>query len=128
MAPVGCTAVLVTNQFECERLIRAGRAVADVSQTELCVINVENNDYPTNPEAIQYLFNVSSQNGAVMHLMYSDNAFKTISQYIKDHKTSNVISGMPSSGGSVLHKIWGKFPRVHFFTVNKTGKVEEVSR
>ncbi len=127
LTPLGCTAVLVTNQFECERLIRAGRAVADISRTELCIINVENNDYPTNPDAIQYLFNVSAENGAVMHLMYSDNTFKTICKYFKENKTSAVVTGMPSSPGSILYKMWEKFPCINFFTVNRDGKVESVS-
>ena len=126
MTPCGCTAVLVTNQFECERLIRAGRAIANDAQTDLCVINVENNEYPTNPEAIQHLFNVSSENGAVMHLMYSENSFKTICEYLKTNRTAAVVTGMPSSGHSILHRIWKKFPSVQFFTVNRENKVEEV--
>ena len=49
------TAVLVTNQFQCERLIQAGRSVADISKTDLIVLNVQSNEYPANPQAIQYL-------------------------------------------------------------------------
>ena len=32
------TAVLVTNQFQCERLIQAGRSVADISKTSNCAL------------------------------------------------------------------------------------------
>ena len=46
------TAVLVTNQFQCERLIQAGRSVADISKTDLIVLNVQSNEYPANPQAI----------------------------------------------------------------------------
>lgn len=120
------TVVLVTDQFQCERLIRSGRAVADISKTALLVLNVQSNDYPPNPEAIQHLFNVSSQNGAVMNLMYSDNAYKTIVNYLKNNKTTNVITGMPSSPGSIVHKIWNKFAHIKFFTVNQEGRLEEV--
>ena len=124
--PTGSTAVLVTNQFQCERLIRGGRVIADITSTDLFVLNFQNNDYPTNPEAVQHLFNVSSQKGAAMQLLYSDNACKTICQYIKENKISCVISGMPAGDNSILHQIWRKFPRVHFFTVNNEGKMEEV--
>lgn len=120
------TVVLVTNQFQCERLIRSGRAVADITLTDLAILNVQSNEYPPNPEAIQYLFNVSSQNGAVMNLMYSDNPYKTIIKYLKNNKTTNVITGMPSSPGSILHKIWGKFTHIKFFTVDHDGNLEEV--
>ncbi len=125
-AAAGSTCVLVTDQFQCERLIHGGRVVADITSTDLCVLNIQNNAFPTNPEAIQFLFNVSRQNGAVMQLLYSDNAFRTICQFIKDNKISCVVSGMPAGANSFLHRIWNKFPLVHFFTVNPNGKLEEV--
>ncbi len=122
----GSTCVLVTNQFQCERLIHGGRVIADITDTDLCVLNIQNNAFPTNPAAVQHLFDVSSQNGAAMQLLYSENAFRTISQYIKENKISCVVSGMPAGANSLLHRIWGKFPLVHFFTVNPNGKLEEV--
>ncbi len=125
-ATKGSTCVLVTNQFQCERLIRGGRVIADIIGTDLCVLNIQNSTNPANPQAIQHLFNVSSQNGAAMELLYSDNAYQTICQYIRDNKISCVISGMPAGANSILHKIWKKFQRVHFFTVNAEGKMEEV--
>ena len=99
------TAVLVTNQFQCERLIQAGRSVADISKTDLIVLNVQSNEYPANPEAIQYLFNISTQNGAMMNVMYAQDTFKTIVQYIKDNKTAYVVTGMPQTKNSILHRI-----------------------
>ena len=86
---LGSTAVLVTNQFQCERLIQAGRSVADISKTDLIVLNVQSNEYPANPDAIQYLFNIASQNSAMMNVMYAEDIFKTIVQYIRE----NIHSG-----------------------------------
>ncbi len=123
---VGGTCVLVTDQFQCERLIHAGRVVADITDTKLCVLNIQNNAFPTNPKAVQHLFNISSQNGAVMQLIYSENAFRSISQFIKENKILCVVSGMPAGANSFMHRIWNKFPLVHFFTVNPNGKLEEV--
>lgn len=120
------TVVLVTNQFQCERLIKAGRAVADISRTELVVLNVQSTEFPTNPEAIQYLFNISSENDAVMNLLYSENTFKTIIKYIKQHKTSNVVTGLPSKENSILHQLWRRFTYIRFFTVDEKGELEEV--
>lgn len=62
-----------------------------------------------------------------MQLLYSDNAYKTICQYIKDSKSAFVITGAPSTADSMLHKIWKRFRQVHFFIVNENGKLEEVS-
>lgn len=122
----GSTVVLVTDQFRCERLIRGGRAIADLTDTELCVLNIQSTSVPTNPQAIQYLFDVSAQSKATMQLLYSDNALKAITQYIKENKVSCVITGMPGSADSVLYKLWNKFLRVHFFTVTEEGKLDEV--
>ena len=121
-----CTAVLVTNQFQCERLIQAGRSLADSSNTELIVLNVQSNEYPANPDAIQYLFNISSQNNAMMNVIYAEDTFKTIVQYIKDHPTAHVITGMPRKKNSILHRIWKKCGHVTFYTVDEDGKLSEV--
>lgn len=121
------TAVLVTNQFQCERLIQAGRSVAGISKTDLIVLNVQSNEYPANPQAIQYLFNISVQNSAIMNVMYAEDTFKTIVQYIKDHQTAYVVTGMPQTKNSVLHRIWKKFAHVTFFTVDENGALHEVT-
>ena len=121
------TAVLVTNQFQCERLIHAGRSVADISKTDLIVLNVQSNEYPANPEAIQYLFNIATQNNALMNVMYAEDSFKTIVKYIKDNKTAYVVTGMPQTKNSILHRIWRKFAHVTFFTVDEAGTLHEVT-
>ena len=121
------TAVLVTNQFQCERLIQAGRSVADISKTDLIVLNVQSNEYPANPEASQYLFNIATQNNALMNVMYAEDSFKTIVKYIKDNKTAYVVTGMPQTKNSILHRIWRKFAHVTFFTVDEAGTLHEVT-
>ncbi len=121
------TAVLVTNQFQCERLIQAWRSVADISKTDLIVLNVQSNEYPANPEAIQYLFNIATQNNALMNVMYAEDSFKTIVKYIKDNKTAYVVTGMPQTKNSILHRIWRKFAHVTFFTVDEAGTLHEVT-
>ena len=122
----GSVMVLVTDQYRCERLIHAGRVVADISAGELTVLNIQNNAYPQNPQALQHLFNVSSQNGAAMQLLYSDNAYRAICQYIKDSKVAFVVTGLPHGPTSIFYEIWDKVRHVQFFTVNEEGKLEEV--
>ena len=124
---LGSTAVLVTNQFQCERLIQAGRSVADISKTDLIVLNVQSNEYPANPDAIQYLFNIASQNSAMMNVMYAEDIFKTIVQYIRENKTAYVVTGIPQTKNSVLHQIWNKFAHVTFFVVDEKGTLHEVT-
>lgn len=120
------TAVLATNQFQCERLIKAGRTVAGITHTDLVVLSVQSNEYDPNPEAMQHLFNISSENNAVMNVLYSEDTFKTIVDYLKHNNISNVITGIPQADHSVLHRIWKKFKRIKFFMVDEEGKMEEV--
>ncbi|MEG1778974.1 MAG: hypothetical protein RR263_02645 [Oscillospiraceae bacterium] len=124
----GKTMVLVTNQFKCERIIKAGRIIADLSNTDLVVLNVQDSSYPPNPQAIQHLFNVSKENNAVMNVAYSDNASRTIVHFIKNTKPHNILSGMPQGNSSVLQKIWKKFIQLNFFVVGEDGKPQPVNK
>lgn len=126
-APQRSTAVLVTNQFECERIINAAKKLSDSVGTELVILSVQSNEYPPNPEAINYLFEVSSRNQAIMNVVYSENIFKTIIEYIKANKAVNVVSGMPGKERSVLHRLWNKFNNISFYTVDNKSELLQVT-
>lgn len=121
------TIVLVTNQFECARLIRAGRLLSDISRTELMAVNVNDDRYEPNPAALEHLFLVSKENDAEMKVHFVENPCKQIIKIIKYNKTVNVVSGMPGSQDSILYKIWQKFTSVRFFTVDSDGEISEVT-
>lgn len=57
------TVVCVTNQFQCDRIIKAGRVMADLSNTALNVISVANPGRDQDPAALQHLFDVTKENG-----------------------------------------------------------------
>ena len=121
------TVVCVTNQFKCERLIQAGRRVADLTKTTLTVVNVSRPDItPEDSKALDHLFNVSKKYGALMTIFYSTEALKTITDYIKINKAANVVTGMPQEKDSVLIKLWEKFTNTKFFTVEENGDLKEV--
>lgn len=122
------TIVLVTNQFQCERIIRSGRTLADITNTELCVFSVQNSRYPQNPLALEHLFNVSKQHGAVMNITYGEEPVKQIISFIKHTRTRNVLTGIPQDENSILYQVWRKFTHVQFFTVDEEGNTAEVIR
>ena len=116
------TVVCVTNQFQCERIIRAGRSIANISDTELLVVNVSPLDFARqNGEALEHLFRVSKENNAQMSVLYSDEALKTLTNFIKKSHAVNVVTGMPQQDNSVLVKMWEKLGGVSFFTVDEKG-------
>lgn len=130
MSPVNTerekTIVLVTNQFRCERLIRAGKTLSMLYGTELVVFCVQSSHFPQNPLALEHLYNVSKAGGAVMNIAYSDEPQKKIISFLKHQRVKNVISGNPESADSLLHKIWRKFTHINFFTVDEAGSAHEV--
>ena len=128
--PVSKTTVAcVTSQLQCERIIRAGRFVADISGTELLIVNVSPLDFTRQDgEALEHLFRVSKENNAQMTVLYSDEALKTLTDFIKKSTAVNVVTGLPQQGESVLYKMWDKLGSVSFFTVAEDGSFSNMSR
>lgn len=123
------TVVCVTSQLQCERLIRAGRSIANLSDTQLLVVNVSAPDFTRQDgEALEYLFRISKEHEAQMTVLYSDEAFKTLIDYIKKNTAVNVVTGMPQQGVSGLYKMWEKLKGVSFFTVDEDGNFVNMSR
>ena len=117
------TVVCVTNQYQCERLIVVGKAIAKLTNTELMVVNVmvSNPLYP-NTDALEYLFDISKQNNATMTVCYADDPAKATINFLKEHRATNVVTGLPVGESSVLYKIWSKFTHINFYTVSQDGE------
>lgn len=120
------TVVCVTDQKRCDRIIHAGRALADLSGTELAVINVAHPDYAQDPDSIEYLFSVSKQNGAELMVLYDENVNKAIVRYIKQSKVAYVVTGIPQEGDSVVTDLWCRFTHVTFFVAEQGGELREI--
>lgn len=118
------TVVCVTNQRQCERLIKAGRLIADLSKTPLTIISVVNPEGKyTDTDALEYLFEVSKQNNAVMALRYSNSPLTCIADFIRENDAQNVVTGEKSGQNSILPKLWRSFKSATFFTVTLDGEV-----
>ena len=116
------TVVCVTNQFGCERLIKAGRILADLSGTVLYVIHVVN-------PAVKY--ELSKLNNAAMSILYNEDVFRAISTFIKENKTVNVVTGFPGdeiqhNENNVLDRLWNRFCNTKFFVVDYDGELKDV--
>jgi K+-sensing histidine kinase KdpD len=120
------TLVLVTDQFECERIIKAARTIADLSRTELIVLSVAKNGSQVNPAALEHLFGIAKEYRAGMIVQYSDNPQSVIVHFIRDNRVVNVITGLTENEQSILLQMWKKLRNIKFFTVSKSGKLSEV--
>ena len=65
------TLVLVTDQFQCERIIKAGRAIAGITHTQLRVFHICAEGRTSDPAALQYLYNSAKENGSVLEIAYN---------------------------------------------------------
>jgi len=121
------TVTLVTNQYQCDRIITAARRIADETGTELLVSGVLDSKYELNPQAIEYLFNLSKQNGATMRLVFAEDKISLLCDLVGQSDHHYVVTGMPSSNQSVLYDLWKKFPNKSFYAVEPSGELTEVA-
>ncbi|MEG1875206.1 MAG: hypothetical protein RR185_06500 [Angelakisella sp.] len=121
------TVVLVTDQFQCKRLIVAGRELADRTATQLEVINVASPDIPQNPDAVEFLFQVSKEYDATMMVHYSKEPGRLIAGLLTEQQPQTVVSGLPCEENSLLHRIWTRFSQVDFYTVDHNGTLAPVT-
>lgn len=122
------TLAFVTNQYSCDRIIRAARTVADETETDLVVVGVLDSEYTLNPEVVDYLFSLSKKSKAVMRLLFTEDKTGVMTEVIAQYESKNVVTGMPRSHDSVLYKIWNMFPAKQFFTVELSGELVEVAQ
>ena len=120
------TVVLVTDQFACERIIKAARVIADISKTQLKVLSVVKNGIEPNPAALEHLFGVAKEYDAQMTVEFSDNPQSAIVHFIRDNRVVNAITGMPQGENSILVRMWKTLQNVTFFTVTEKGELKEV--
>lgn len=120
------TIVCVTDQMSCERLIQAGKKVADATHTTFLVINVERSSLEGNSVAIEHLFSVSRAYGAQMSVYYGEDPLAIMGECFVSSKACHVLTGMPQGEDSILHRLWRKYPSINFYTVDFQNRIESV--
>lgn len=127
MNPSYTTLVLVTDQFSCERIIKAASIIAELSGTRLEVLSVMKSNAQVNPDAIEHLFSVAKEYNANMIVKFADDPQSTIVHSIKENKAVNVVTGIPQDETSILVSLWKMLSNVKFYTVSKDGELHEAA-
>ena len=99
--------VCVTGQKTCERLIAEGHRLAIEREEELSVLHVakkgpELMGNVSEAEALEYLFKVSSERGADMTVIRSDEVVKTVEMHARKIGASLIVLGASRAGGRDL--------------------------
>lgn len=120
---------LVTDQYHCKRLITAGRLLADREGCQLEVVNVSCGGVGSDPDAIEYLFQASREQGATMTVHYSRGTKpeRFLTRLIEKQRPAAVVTGLPGEGSSLLQKLWTRFSEVDFYMVGHDGELRAVT-
>lgn len=100
MSKKPCVLVCVTEQMNCDRLIEAGRAVADIKNEDLkvlCVPKLAGGNCIISAE-VEYLYQTAKKYGAEMRIVFHDKASLVAVQYAKEVNATRIVTGMPPDG------------------------------
>ena len=119
--------VLVTDQQSCDRLIYAGRQLADQNRCTLEVLNIARFGAEPDPQAIEHLYQTSREANARMTVRYSEEPERSLTQTLTEQLPRIVVTGMPGGGSDLLPRLWTRFEYLTFYTVDPDGCVQEVT-
>lgn len=108
--------VCVTGQRDCDRLIRAGRKIADERDAPLQVLCVQpaSAGFETSGEELEYLRQTARDAKAEMTVYFNDEAALMAVGFIKQIGATHIVTGMaeaPVNGFvEMIHKLLPKIP------------------
>lgn len=112
--------ICVTGQLSCERLIVMGVRIAQESQGQAYVLHVARKGkgvlgYANEPEALEYLFNVSVKHGADMVVIKNDDILGTIEKQARELEVGTIVSGRAANytGWDMLDDLHTRIPDVN---------------
>ena len=121
--------VCVTGQRDCDRLIKAGRKLADELELSLLVLCIQpaSSGIQGNSEELEYLRQTARDSQAEMTVYFNDDAPLMAVSVAKKVGAKHIVTGMPEApvNGFVelIHKL---LPRVPVSMVEKNGKIHNI--
>jgi K+-sensing histidine kinase KdpD len=125
------TAVLVcvTGQRDCDRLIRAGKKIADDRSIPLQVLCVQPTSagYETSCEELEHLRQTSRDAKAEMTVYFNDDAALVAVGFVKQIGATHIVTGMAEAPVNGFVEIIHKFlPKVPISMVAKDGMIYNI--
>ncbi len=121
--------VCVTEQKSSQRLIEAGRKLADKADMPLKVICVRSPRHLNwlASEEVEALFDLSKMLGAEMIVKFSDNAVQAVSEYINNQPVQVILVGIPPKDqpSIFIQNLEEAFPELPLIQVDTTGKLRQ---
>lgn len=126
MAEKVCVLVCVTRQISCERLIKAGAAIAKQQGMGLNVINVcpEKECANLDPEATEHLYACCKEVGADMDIVFSDNPAMITAAYAMKSDSRIIVTGFPGEKSSgFVASLRALLPKAVISMVDEDGRI-----
>lgn len=121
-------AVCVTGQRDCDRLIRAGRELADRQGSALVVMSALPRLYDSSTaQVLEYLYSCSAQADARMLVMYTDRPMEALAEGFDRQGVGHVVLGEPRSRSSQMGaRLMCACPQVNYYALDRAGHAFQV--
>ena len=116
----------VTSQYDCDRIIKAARKIADDCDCELRVLSIlkPTHNYIKVSDQIEYLYKVSKEADADMTVLFHEDAPKAVARFSSENNVKRIVTGMHDGGeDSFLVKFNELAPNVSISMVTKDNRV-----
>jgi K+-sensing histidine kinase KdpD len=121
--------VCVTGQHDCDRLIRAGKKIADERSVSLQVLCVQSmsSGFDTDCEELEYLRQTARNAGAEMSVYFNDDAPLMAVGVAKQVGAEHIVTGMAEAPANGFIETIHKFlPHIPISMVAKDGKIYNI--
>lgn len=118
--------VCVTGQRDCDRLILAGKNIAEKMDVELQVLCVQPtvNGFSARSDEVEHLYQTSRDAGAEMTIFFHDDAALIAAGFVKQANAKHIVTGMPDGRANgfveMIHRL---VPEIPVSMVSKEGKI-----
>ncbi|MGI6184805.1 MAG: hypothetical protein ACOYIH_11965 [Candidatus Fimadaptatus sp.] len=121
-------AVCVTGQRDCDKLIHAGRELADELGGELVVMSALPRLYDgETARVLEYLYSCSTQSGAQMLVMYTNEPMEALRQGFEQQHIGHVLLGAPGRRSSQMGaRLMGGYPQARYYSLDSAGRAMEL--
>ena len=116
----------VTSQYDCDRIIKTAKKIADDCGCELRVLSIlkPTGNYTTVSDRIEYLYLVSKESGADMTVLFHDDAPSAVAEFVKENNVKRVVTGMHDGGDESFLVMFNKLaPKTPITMVAKDNMV-----
>ena len=116
----------VTSQYDCDRIIKTAKKIADDCDCELRVLSIlkPTGNYTTVSDRIEYLYRVSKESGADMTVLFHDDAPSAVAEFVKENNVKRVVTGMHDGGDESFLVMFNKLaPKTPITMVAKDNMV-----